>query len=51
MAEEVTRAALGEPSARLSSEDAFRVGILARVACMMLAFTTAIGFWAFGALG
>jgi len=50
MAETVTRAALGE-GAKLSAEDAFRVGILARVSWMMLAFTLALGFWAFNALG
>jgi hypothetical protein len=50
MAETVTRAALGE-AAKLSEEDAFRVGILARVSWMMLAFTLALGFWAFNALG
>lgn len=50
MAEMVTRTALGE-GAKLSAEDAFRVGILARVSWMMLAFTLALGFWAFNALG
>jgi hypothetical protein len=50
MAETVTRTALGE-TAKLSAEDAFRVGILARVSWMMLAFTLALGFWAFNALG
>ncbi|MDY7231430.1 hypothetical protein [Hyalangium rubrum] len=50
MAETVTRSALGE-AAKLSPEDAFRVGILARVSWMMLAFTLALGFWAFNALG
>jgi len=51
MAEGVTRAALGDPEAKLSKEDAFRVGILARVSLMMVAFTSALGFWAFKALG
>lgn len=51
MALEVTRAALGDPTAALSKDDAERVGILARVSWMMLGFTTAIGFWAFKALG
>jgi hypothetical protein len=50
MAETVTRAALGE-GAKLSAEDAFRVGILARVSWMMSTFTLALGFWAFNALG
>jgi hypothetical protein len=51
LAESVTRAALGNPSAALSAEDTFRVGILARVSWMMVAFTSALGFWAFDALG
>ncbi len=51
MAETVTRRALGDEKARLGEEDAFRVGILARVSWMMLAFTLALGFWAFKALG
>jgi hypothetical protein len=34
----------------LSEADAFRVGILARVACMLVAFTLALGFWGFDAL-
>ncbi len=51
MAETVTGQALGEPGTKLSGEDAFRVGILARIAWMMLAFTLALGFWAFNALG
>jgi hypothetical protein len=51
MAETVTRAALGKADAQLSREDAFRVGILARVSWMLVAFTTALGFWAFNALG
>lgn len=50
MAETVTRSALGE-GAKLHEEDAFRVGILARVSWMMLAFTLALGFWGFNALG
>jgi hypothetical protein len=50
MAETVTRSALGE-NARLREEDAFRVGIVARVSMMMLAFTLALGFWGFNALG
>jgi hypothetical protein len=51
MAESVTRAALDSPSATLSAEDAYRVGILARVSWMMVAFTSGLGFWAFNALG
>ncbi|PTL75240.1 hypothetical protein [Vitiosangium sp. GDMCC 1.1324] len=51
MAEEVTRSALGNASAVLSTEDAYRVGILARVSWMMVAFTSGLGFWAFNALG
>lgn len=51
LAESVTRAALGNPAATLSEKDAFRVGILARVSWMMVAFTSALGFWAFDALG
>jgi hypothetical protein len=53
MAETVTFKALGDgaTSAKLSAEDAFRVGILARISWMMLAFTLALGFWAFNALG
>ncbi|MFL5354541.1 hypothetical protein [Archangium sp.] len=51
MAESVTRSALGDASAVLSAEDAFRVGILARVSWMMVAFTSGLGFWAFNALG
>jgi hypothetical protein len=51
MAEQVTRNALGDSAAKLSGEDAFRVGILARISCMVLAFTLALGFWAFNALG
>jgi hypothetical protein len=53
MAETVTSKALGDgaTSAQLSAEDAFRVGILARISWMMLAFTLALGFWAFNALG
>jgi hypothetical protein len=51
MAESVTRAALGNPTARLSAEDDYRVGILARVSWMMVAFTSGLGFWAFNALG
>jgi hypothetical protein len=51
LAESVTRAALGNPTAALSAEDTFRVGILARVSWMMVAFTSALGFWAFDALG
>jgi hypothetical protein len=51
MAEQVTRSALGDSAAKLSGEDAFRVGILARISCMVLAFTLALGFWAFNALG
>jgi hypothetical protein len=51
MAETVTGQSLGGASAKLSAEDAFRVGILARIAWMMLAFTLALGFWAFNALG
>jgi hypothetical protein len=51
MAETVTGQALGNASVKLSAEDAFRVGILARIAWMMLAFTLALGFWAFNALG
>ncbi|HYO70721.1 MAG TPA: hypothetical protein VEU33_32040 [Archangium sp.] len=51
LAESVTRAALGRPTAVLSAEDAYRVGILARVSWMMVAFTSGLGFWAFNALG
>jgi len=51
LAEAVTRASCGEPERKLSAEDAFRVGILARVSLMMVAFTSALGFWAFQALG
>ncbi|MFY0565406.1 hypothetical protein ACN28E_16405 [Archangium lansingense] len=51
LAEAVTRTALGNASAVLSPEDAFRVGILARVSWMMVAFTSGLGFWAFNALG
>jgi hypothetical protein len=51
LAESVTRAALSNPTAALSEEDTFRVGILARVSWMMVAFTSALGFWAFDALG
>ncbi len=51
MAEQVTRNALGDFTAKLSGEDAFRVGILARISWMVLAFTLALGFWAFNALG
>ncbi|MFP2934106.1 hypothetical protein ACLESO_55075, partial [Pyxidicoccus sp. 3LG] len=50
MAESVTRTALGDPTAVLGEADAFRVGILARIACMMVAFTLALGVWAFDAL-
>jgi hypothetical protein len=50
MAQTVTRAALGRPTAVLSEADAFRVGILARVACMLVAFSLALGFWGFDAL-
>ena len=42
---------LGDSAAKLSGEDAFRLGILARISWMMLAFTLALGFWAFNALG
>ncbi|MBN1207594.1 MAG: hypothetical protein JXB05_22190, partial [Myxococcaceae bacterium] len=45
MAETVTRKALGDDDAKLGEEDAFRVGILARISWMMLAFTLALGFW------
>ncbi|HYH97025.1 hypothetical protein [Hyalangium sp.] len=51
MAEQVTRSALGASTMSLTEEDAFRVGILARISWMMLAFTLALGFWAFNALG
>jgi len=51
MAEQVTRQSLGASTVKLSEEDAFRVGILARISWMMLAFTLALGFWAFNALG
>lgn len=51
MAQAVTRAALGDPTAVLSTEDAFRVGIVARVACMLLAFTLACCFWPLMTLG
>jgi hypothetical protein len=51
MAEKVTRNALGASAMSLTEEDAFRVGILARISWMMLAFTLALGFWAFNALG
>lgn len=51
MAESVTRAAMGSPEATLSAQDAYRVGILARVSWMMVAFTSGMGFWAFNALG
>ena len=51
MAETVTCKALGDSAAKLSEEDAFRVGILARISWMVLAFTLALGFWAFNALG
>ncbi|HEX8437770.1 hypothetical protein, partial [Archangium sp.] len=51
MAESVTRAALDNPTAMLSAEDSYRVGILARVSWMMVAFTSGLGFWAFNALG
>jgi hypothetical protein len=51
MAETVTRRALGDDSAQLSEEDAFRVGILSRISLMMVTFTLALGFWAFNALG
>ncbi|HLL83775.1 MAG TPA: hypothetical protein VK420_14015 [Longimicrobium sp.] len=51
MAEAVTRSALGDATAVLDDGDAFRVGILARVSWMMLAFTSALGLWAFQALG
>jgi hypothetical protein len=50
MALAVTRAALGDPAATLSAGDAFRVGIVARIAWMLLAFTLACGFWALDAL-
>lgn len=51
LAESVIRSALDNPTATLSAEDAFRVGILARVSWMMVAFTSGLGFWAFNALG
>jgi hypothetical protein len=51
MAEQVTRQSQGACAMSLSEEDAFRVGILARISWMMLAFTLALGFWAFNALG
>jgi hypothetical protein len=51
MAEQVTRQSQGAAALRLSEDDAFRVGILARISWMMLAFTLALGFWAFNALG
>jgi hypothetical protein len=51
MAETVTCKALGDSEAKLSQEDAFRVGILARISWMVLAFALALGFWAFNALG
>ncbi len=51
LAEAVTRAALGDPTAVLSAQDVYRVGILARVSWMMVAFTSGLGFWAFDALG
>ncbi len=51
MAEAVTRSALGDSTAKLSTQDAYRVGILARVSWMMVAFTSGLGFWAFNALG
>ena len=51
MAETVTGKALGDAAVKLGQEDAFRVGILARISWMMLAFTLALGFWAFNALG
>ena len=49
MAEAVTRAALSDPTAELSPDDAFRVGILARVSLMFLGFTIALAFWGFDA--
>ncbi|QRN94712.1 hypothetical protein JRI60_37185 [Archangium violaceum] len=51
LAEAVTRTALGDATAVLSTQDAYRVGILARVSWMMVAFTSGMGFWAFDALG
>ncbi|MGC4114623.1 MAG: hypothetical protein QM765_08435 [Myxococcales bacterium] len=48
-AEAVTRSALGDPDASLAPYDAFRVGILARMALVILGFTTALAIWGFGA--
>lgn len=47
----ISRETRGDPSAVLSGEDAFRVGILARVAMMTLAFTLSLALWAFDAFG
>jgi len=47
VAERVTCDALGDPDARLSAADAFRVGIVARVALMMLGFTYGLALWVF----
>jgi len=48
MAESVTRTSLGCATARLSPDDEYRVGILARMAMVLLAFTCALAVWALG---
>jgi len=50
MAEEVVRAASGDPTARLCAADEFRVRIVARMAMVFVAFTLALAVWAFDAL-
>lgn len=50
-AQEVTRRASGDPSARLSETDAFRVGVLARMGMVALAFAGSLAVWAFNPFG
>jgi hypothetical protein len=46
-ADEVVRRAAGDDEARMSEGDAFRVGVLARMAMVSLAFAGCLAVWAF----
>jgi hypothetical protein len=50
MAVAVRRASLDDPAVELPDEVAHRVGILARMTMVVLAFTVSLSFWAFDAL-
>lgn len=51
LATEVARRSTGQRSTTLSPDDAYRVGILARMAMILLGFSCTLALWAFDAMG